>query len=393
MDITAARSNYIHVSPIVQLHVLSFEPRANSDASSTGTVVLVHGWPDFSYGWRHQIPALTLHHRVLAVDLPGFGLSSCPPEAHHYTYKNLVAYLCTMLDFFNVPRAAFVGHDWGGLVVWHMAFQRPDRCIAVASLCSQFRPPTKRYTSHEEIAAKLPYFQYQVYFGTAAAVAEFDRDPGRSIMLMLHPPSARDGIGRKVGDQLKLAGKPKSSTGATGTGNSAGSAVHGVFDQIPASVTATDLGGRQYDDADRAAYTAAFTRTGFGPGFNMYRTARLNWEDTTALVAARGGEFRVHTPALLISAGRDVILDKRLSEGMEAWVPRLERGEVAQAGHFLQFEYPAETNALLVPWIDCVLAAERAERAIRPPGIDQIASTSADSSGVSSRRVTQMAKL
>jgi soluble epoxide hydrolase/lipid-phosphate phosphatase len=385
MDISAGRSNFIQVSPIVQLHVLSFEPRpspSRRDANSVGTVVLVHGWPDFSYGWRLQIPALTQQHRVLVIDLPGFGLSSCPREAEHYTYKNLVSYLCTMLDFFNVPRAVFVGHDWGGLVVWHMAFQRPDRCIAVASLCSQFRPPTKRYTSPQEIAAKLPYFQYQVYFGTEAAVAEFDRDPGRSIMLMLHPPSARDGIGRKIGDQLKMAGKPKPS----------GSAVHGVFDQIPASITVADLGGRHYDAADRAAYTAAFKRTGFGPGFNMYRTARLNWEDTTALVAARGGEFRVLTPALLISAGRDVILDKRLSEGMEAWVPRLERGEVPDAGHFLQAEYPAETNALLVPWLDRVLAAEHEECAKLSARTDS-ANTSDDGAGDSSRRTKQMAKL
>ena len=90
------------------------------------------------------------------------------------------------------------------------------------------------------------------------------------------------------------------------------------------------------------------------PGFNLYRTWFENWRDARALIDARGGEFRVHVPALMVTAGRDVVLAPAQSAGMEQWVTLLERAHVERAGHFVQHECADEVNGILVRWLHSV---------------------------------------
>ena len=149
----------VHHDPPLHLHCVSHGPVDGTP------VVLVHGWPDIGLTWRRQLPALAAAGcRALAIDLLGFGGSSCPSQVEFYTFKSFVGYLRALLRFFNAPRAVFVGHDWGGTIVWQMALHAPECCLGVATLCTPFRPPTKTFASNEMIAAKMPYFQYQVYF-------------------------------------------------------------------------------------------------------------------------------------------------------------------------------------------------------------------------------------
>ena len=270
MTALAFNAGHAHYVPVgrdgeaeIFMHALHFPSRHHHHISPT--VVLVHGWPDCAYSWRAQVPALTAAgFGVVCVDLPGFGLSSCPRKVDAYTYENLCTYLSAVLDHLRVERAAFLGHDWGGMVVWHMAWRRPDRCCAVAALCTPWRPPTRQPLSPAAVARKLPFFQYQAYFQTAAAEEEFNRDPARSVLLMLHPPGT-DGVARAIGTQMRIAGLPV-LVGDGGSADGAERRVHGVFDRVPPSVATDALGGAHTSDADRLEYATAFRRTGFGPG-------------------------------------------------------------------------------------------------------------------------------
>jgi pimeloyl-ACP methyl ester carboxylesterase len=91
-------------------------------------VVLLHGFPEFWYGWRHQIgPLAAAGFRVIALDQRGYGRSDKPPAVRDYTLDVLAADVTAVLDHMAIDRAAVVGHDWGGIVGWWLGVTRPDR--------------------------------------------------------------------------------------------------------------------------------------------------------------------------------------------------------------------------------------------------------------------------
>jgi len=90
-------------------------------------VVLIHGFPDFWYTWRRQMPALAEHFQVVAYDQRGYNLSDQPEGVDAYRLEKLVADLEAVLDHFGQRSAIVAGHDWGGLVAWSLAMNRPER--------------------------------------------------------------------------------------------------------------------------------------------------------------------------------------------------------------------------------------------------------------------------
>jgi pimeloyl-ACP methyl ester carboxylesterase/WD40 repeat protein len=89
--------------------------------------VLLHGFPDFHYTWRDQIPALSKHFRVVALDLRGYNGSDQPSTVDDYKVDKLVADVAAVLAHFKQDKAVVVGHDWGGLIAWQFATAHPDK--------------------------------------------------------------------------------------------------------------------------------------------------------------------------------------------------------------------------------------------------------------------------
>jgi len=89
-------------------------------------VVLIHGFPDFWYTWRHQMPALAEHNQVVAIDMRGYNESSQPEGVENYTLEKLVSDVEAVIRHFQKDRATIVGHDWGGAVAWSFAMTRPE---------------------------------------------------------------------------------------------------------------------------------------------------------------------------------------------------------------------------------------------------------------------------
>jgi pimeloyl-ACP methyl ester carboxylesterase len=90
-------------------------------------VVLIHGFPDFWYSWRDQIPALAEHFHVVAIDQRGYNLSDKPDKVEDYAMPKLVGDVEAVLKHFHQDKAVIVGHDWGGAVAWTFAAMHPDK--------------------------------------------------------------------------------------------------------------------------------------------------------------------------------------------------------------------------------------------------------------------------
>lgn len=90
-------------------------------------VVLIHGFPDFWYSWREQIPALAKHFQVVAIDMRGYNKSDQPSGVENYAMPKLVADIDAVVKHFKADKAIIVGHDWGGVVAWTYAMTHPDK--------------------------------------------------------------------------------------------------------------------------------------------------------------------------------------------------------------------------------------------------------------------------
>lgn len=90
-------------------------------------VVLIHGFPDYWYTWRRQMPALAKHFQVVAMDQRGFNLSGQPVGVTNYAMDRLVGDVDAVIRHFGREKAVVVGHDWGGAVAWSFAMAHPER--------------------------------------------------------------------------------------------------------------------------------------------------------------------------------------------------------------------------------------------------------------------------
>jgi len=98
-------------------------------------VLLLHGFPEFWYGWRKQIPALaTAGYHVVAPDQRGYNLSEKPPGIEAYRVYLLTGDMVGLMEALGQQRAAVAGHDWGAAVAWAMALQYPERVDRLAIL-------------------------------------------------------------------------------------------------------------------------------------------------------------------------------------------------------------------------------------------------------------------
>src|SRR5262250_2428675 len=108
----------------------------SAGAEDATPIVFVHGWPELSISWRHQLPCFAgLGFRAVAPDMRGYGRSSVYREHASYALEPIVQDMLELLDALGQDKAVWIGHDWGSPVVWSLASHHPERCHAVANLC------------------------------------------------------------------------------------------------------------------------------------------------------------------------------------------------------------------------------------------------------------------
>ncbi len=98
-------------------------------------IIFLHGFPDFSHGWRQQIPFFEEQgFRLFVPDQRGYNRSDKPSSVKEYSLDHLAGDILALLDHFELPQAHLVGHDWGGIVAWWLALKHPKRLKRVAIL-------------------------------------------------------------------------------------------------------------------------------------------------------------------------------------------------------------------------------------------------------------------
>lgn len=284
----------------VRLHV------AEAGPADGPLVVLLHGFPELGYSWRHQIPALAAAgFRVLTPDLRGYGLSEAPEPVEAYAMTELVGDVVGLIDHAGAEQAVVAGHDWGADVAWKTALLAPERVRAVAGLSVPYAPraPAPPITILRE---QLGEDFYMVWFqAPGVAEAALERDVRRTL----------------------LARRAWTSAWADGEEDP----------PRPDWLGEDELG----------VYVEAFERTGFRGGLSYYRNIDRNWEDT-ADVAAR----RIEQPALFLTGERDPVRQFMPAAVMDGWVTGLrETIVVPGAGHWVTQDAPAAVNDALLRFL------------------------------------------
>ncbi len=113
----------------VRLHVIFAGPQDGKP------IILLHGFPEFWYGWRHQIePLAAAGYRVIVPDQRGYNTSSKPIGVKHYHINQLTADITGLIDSLGYEQVTIVGHDWGGVVVWQLTSDYPKRFLKAVIL-------------------------------------------------------------------------------------------------------------------------------------------------------------------------------------------------------------------------------------------------------------------
>ena len=287
-------------------------------------VLLCHGWPELSYSWRHQIPAIAeAGFHVVAPDMRGFGRTSAPAEIDAYSIFDTVGDMVALVAALGENRAAIVGHDWGAPVAWHAALFRPEMFSAVAGLSV---PPPYRGRGRPLDTLResgITNFYWQYFQTPGVAEAEFERDVGLTMRTLLGRGFSDPAASLFVEDGKGFLGNPQADRA------------------LP------DWLG----EADLAFFSKAYEKSGFRGGLNWYRNLNRNWELTAPWQGAQ-----IHQPSLFIAGAKDSVVTgligaKRITE-LKRVLPNLRQKLIIDgAGHWVQQERADEVNAALIAFL------------------------------------------
>ena len=288
-------------------------------------VIFCHGFPELAFSWRHQLAAFEAAGRwAIAPDQRGYGLTDRPAVVEEYDIAHLTGDIAGLMDALGIEQAIVCGHDWGGMVVWQFALRHPARCAGVIGVNTPFLPRGEI----DPIAAMRAVYgedMYIVWFQKPGeADAALAADPERSMRFFMRKPQMT------LKDYEKLPAEQRRLA--------LGEALK-LFDA--ASDTQQFL-----SDDEIAAFAGTFAETGFTGGINWYRNFTRNWEGSAGLAE------HVGVPALMVMAENDVVLSPAMADGMERWVPDLERVLVKDSGHWTQQEFPEAVNQAVLEWVE-----------------------------------------
>jgi pimeloyl-ACP methyl ester carboxylesterase len=161
-----------------------------AEAGQGPLVLLLHGFPESWYSWRHQLTALAqAGYHAVAPDQRGYGQTDRPAEIDKYTQLHLVGDIIDLVDALQEEQAVVVGHDWGGPIAWDVTLMRPDRIRGVVGLSVPYIPrgPVSILTAMRSLLGEGFYMAYFQQPGVAEA--EFERDVRTTMRMCLYSVS------------------------------------------------------------------------------------------------------------------------------------------------------------------------------------------------------------
>lgn len=296
-------------------------------------VLLIHGWPESWYSWRHQIVALAnAGYKAVAPDMPGYGGSDKLPTTDDYHIVNLAGYVVGVLDDLKTSSGILIGHDWGAGIAWCTAQLHPTRFDKLVTLSVPHikRPPAAPMSIYRKVFGEN--FFYQLYFqDEGVAEAEFDARPETLLRrLYTSPDTARETP--KIVDAKANAGGFIDR--------------YGEITDSPAWLSDTDL---KY-------YVDQFKQAGFAGGMSYYRNIDKNW-----LLMEPYAETLIEIPTLFMAGDKDIVINGMMADGPDAEkltsdmrerVPNIEDVILLpNIGHWIQQEAPEEVNKAILNFL------------------------------------------
>jgi len=253
-----------------------------AEAGSGEDVVLcLHGWPQHWYEWRHLLPALADRHRVLALDLRGFGWSDAPRGG--YEKENLADDVLAVLDALGIERVKLVGHDWGGWIGFLLCLKAPQRFERYLAL-------NILHPWQSGLRAALPYawrFTYQ---------------------LMVMAPL--------LGYELHRRGR-----------------------FVPRVFLSASTDRSAWDEATLRAFAANLAEPARArAAVQLYRTFQLR--ELVPILRGRYKHTQLTVPTWLLFGTDDPVLRRELLAGHERHADAMEVELIADCGHFIADEQP-----------------------------------------------------
>ncbi len=294
-------------------------------------VLLIHGWPESWYSWRHQIRALAdAGYHVVAPDMRGYGGTDKPKEQDAYNIEQLSADVVGVVDAMGEEQAYLVGHDWGAAVCWDVVRRYPNRFKALVNMSVPLGARGSAPTTQVLKSIYGDNFFYMLYFQQpGVAEVEFDADP-RGILSRLYaspdtPRAEPELIDPKMsaGGWIPRLGEPL---------------------EQPAWLSEDDL---DY-------FVNEFENNGFVGGINYYRNLDNNWALTENI-----GDSDITMPVMFLAGEEDTVIRGATADELTAsigrWCKDL-RGVtlLPGIGHWLQQEDPEAVNAALLSFLRSV---------------------------------------
>jgi len=257
-------------------------------------VVLLHGFPEFWYSWRHQIPALAeAGYRVIAPDQRGYNTSEKPRGVRSYRIEHLVDDVAALIQHAGESQATVVGHDWGGAVAWAVPMLRPEVVDKLVVMNAPHPQALAREFRHlRQLLRSWYVFFFQLPWLPETAV-RFRRY--RMIERVLRNEPKRPGA---------------------------------------------------FSDEDIAAYKQAIAQPGaLTAAINYYRAAvRRNPFDSSM-------QRQIDAPTLLIWGEADAYLGLSLTERLEQWAPNIRVERIPDASHWVQIDAAERVNELMIDFL------------------------------------------
>jgi pimeloyl-ACP methyl ester carboxylesterase len=296
-------------------------------------VVMVHGFPESWYSWRHQMgPLAAAGFTACGIDVRGYGGSDRPYPVEAYDMQSVTADVAAVIDALSPDMpAAIIGHDWGAPIVWHTALLYPDKVHAVAGLSVPWSgyPQAPLTDVLDVLFTQQGKFFYIVYFqNEGVAEAEFEADVRGGLRRMYYSAS-----GDATGDWIANAAEKK------------------VGDKLLAGIPDPNPFPKWLSGEDIDYFVAEFERSGFRGPINRYR----NFQRDHAFMAGRDS-YIIKQPALFVAGEKDGVLrmipGADLLANMKPHFADL-RGVhlIPNIGHWTQQEAPDETTGLLIDWL------------------------------------------
>ena len=286
---------------------------AEQGAADAPLVLMLHGFPESWYSWRHQFePLAAAGYHAVAPDMRGYGKSDKPAEISAYNQVEVMRDVIGLIPALGYETAIIFGHDWGAPTAWGCALNYPQQVSAVGALSVPFSPrsPVPPMAAMRELF-KGQFFYQLYFFDPGVAEAEFESDIRTCLKKFLYMGS---------GD-IDLASLPQKQPG----------------DDLLSDLPNPEKLPQWLSEVDLDFYAAEFDHSGMRGPLNYYRNHDLTWELTADAPA------EIHQPAMFVAGEKDgvIMMAAQALKDMPKHVKDLRTNVlIPDIGHWTQQEAP-----------------------------------------------------